>query len=56
MRNFNASEKSKKTVKSMIETKDGDKVKEQGGKKSKNAKKEGEKCNILIVNKLINDY
>ncbi len=40
----------------MIETKDGDKVKEQGGKKSKNAKKEGEKCNILIVNKLINDY
>ncbi|XP_016093160.1 signal recognition particle receptor subunit alpha-like isoform X1 [Sinocyclocheilus grahami] len=43
MRNFNESEKSKKTVKSMIETKDGDKSKEQGGKKSKNAKKEGEK-------------
>lgn len=42
MRNFNASEKSKKTVKSMIETKDGDKIKEQGGKKSKNAKKEAE--------------
>ncbi|XP_016431208.1 signal recognition particle receptor subunit alpha-like isoform X2 [Sinocyclocheilus rhinocerous] len=42
MRNFNESEKSKKTVKSMIETKDGDKSKEQGGKKSKNAKKEAE--------------
>uniref|UniRef100_A0A8C2DZI2 SRP receptor subunit alpha n=1 Tax=Cyprinus carpio TaxID=7962 RepID=A0A8C2DZI2_CYPCA len=42
MRNFNESEKSKKTVKSMIETKDGDKTKEQGGKKSKNAKKEAE--------------
>lgn len=37
------SQKSQKTVKSMIETKDGDKSKEQGGKKSKNAKKEGEK-------------
>ncbi|XP_073706453.1 signal recognition particle receptor subunit alpha-like [Garra rufa] len=43
MRTFKESEKSKKTVKSMIETKDGDKSKEQGGKKSKNAKKEGEK-------------
>lgn len=38
------SQKSQKTVKSMIETKDGDKNKEQGGKKSKNAKKEGENC------------
>uniref|UniRef100_A0A671L7G1 Signal recognition particle receptor subunit alpha-like n=1 Tax=Sinocyclocheilus anshuiensis TaxID=1608454 RepID=A0A671L7G1_9TELE len=44
MRTFNESQKSQKTVKSMIETKDGDKSKEQGGKKSKNAKKEGEKC------------
>uniref|UniRef100_A0A673FWQ6 SRP54-type proteins GTP-binding domain-containing protein n=1 Tax=Sinocyclocheilus rhinocerous TaxID=307959 RepID=A0A673FWQ6_9TELE len=43
MRTFNESQKSQKTVKSMIETKDGDKSKEQGGKKSKNAKKEGEK-------------
>uniref|UniRef100_A0A8C1PMQ6 SRP receptor subunit alpha n=2 Tax=Cyprinus carpio TaxID=7962 RepID=A0A8C1PMQ6_CYPCA len=43
MRTFNESQKSQKTVKSMIETKDGDKSKEQVGKKSKNAKKEGEK-------------
>lgn len=42
MRTFEQSQKSKKTVKSMIETKDGDKSKEQGGKKNKNAKKEGE--------------
>ncbi|CAM4576911.1 unnamed protein product [Leuciscus chuanchicus] len=41
MKNFKESQKSQKTVKSMIETKDGDKSKEQGGKKSKNAKKEG---------------
>lgn len=41
MRTFTQSEKSKKTVKSMIETKGGDKGKEQGGKKNKNAKKEG---------------
>ncbi|XP_048023654.1 signal recognition particle receptor subunit alpha [Megalobrama amblycephala] len=41
MRTFDMSQKSQKTVKSMIETKDGDKSKEQGGKKSKNAKKEG---------------
>lgn len=40
MRTFTESQKSQKTVKSMIETKDGDKSKEQGGKKSKNAKKE----------------
>ncbi|XP_038817072.1 signal recognition particle receptor subunit alpha-like isoform X1 [Salvelinus namaycush] len=40
MRSFNASLKSQKTVKSMIETKGGDKGKEQGGKKNKNAKKE----------------
>uniref|UniRef100_A0A8C5AIK3 SRP receptor subunit alpha n=1 Tax=Gadus morhua TaxID=8049 RepID=A0A8C5AIK3_GADMO len=41
MRTFTESLKSQKTVKSMIETKGGDKVKEQGGKKNKNAKKEG---------------
>ncbi|XP_037534036.1 signal recognition particle receptor subunit alpha [Nematolebias whitei] len=39
MRTFNMSEKSQKTVKSMIETKGGDKGKEQGGKKNKNTKK-----------------
>lgn len=43
MRTFKESEKSQKTVKSMIETKGGDKGKEQGGKKNKNTKKEG-KC------------
>uniref|UniRef100_A0A3B4ZGF9 SRP receptor subunit alpha n=1 Tax=Stegastes partitus TaxID=144197 RepID=A0A3B4ZGF9_9TELE len=42
MRSFKESEKSQKTVKSMIETKGGDKGKEQGGKKSKNTKKEGD--------------
>uniref|UniRef100_A0A3P8U7Y4 SRP receptor subunit alpha n=1 Tax=Amphiprion percula TaxID=161767 RepID=A0A3P8U7Y4_AMPPE len=42
MRSFKQSEKSQKTVKSMIETKGGDKGKEQGGKKNKNTKKEGE--------------
>lgn len=36
MRGFDESEKSKKTVKSMIETKSGDKAKESGGKKKKN--------------------
>lgn len=40
MRSFKESEKSQKTVKSMIETKGGDKGKEQGGKKNKNTKKE----------------
>ncbi|KAM9853297.1 signal recognition particle receptor subunit alpha [Aulostomus maculatus] len=40
MRSFKESEKSQKTVKSMIETKGGDKGKDQGGKKSKNTKKE----------------
>ncbi|KAG7479918.1 hypothetical protein JOB18_038864 [Solea senegalensis] len=40
MRPFEESDKSKKTVKSMIETKGGDKGKEQGGKKNKNTKKE----------------
>ncbi|XP_071765718.2 signal recognition particle receptor subunit alpha [Centroberyx gerrardi] len=40
MRTFTESQKSQKTVKSMIETKGGDKAKEQGGKKNKNAKKE----------------
>uniref|UniRef100_A0A8P4G770 SRP receptor subunit alpha n=1 Tax=Dicentrarchus labrax TaxID=13489 RepID=A0A8P4G770_DICLA len=38
------SEKSQKTVKSMIETKGGDKTKERSGKKNKNTKKEGECC------------
>ncbi|XP_012693888.1 signal recognition particle receptor subunit alpha isoform X2 [Clupea harengus] len=42
MRTFTQSLKSQKTVKSMIETKGGDKGKEQGGKKNKNAKKEEE--------------
>uniref|UniRef100_A0AAX7W1G9 SRP54-type proteins GTP-binding domain-containing protein n=1 Tax=Astatotilapia calliptera TaxID=8154 RepID=A0AAX7W1G9_ASTCA len=45
MRTFEQSGKSQKTVKSMIETKGGDKGKEQGGKKNKNAKKEG-KCSL----------
>ncbi|XP_012722280.2 signal recognition particle receptor subunit alpha [Fundulus heteroclitus] len=40
MRSFEKSEKSQKTVKSMIETKGGDKAKEQGGKKNKHTKKE----------------
>ncbi|XP_040901777.1 signal recognition particle receptor subunit alpha [Toxotes jaculatrix] len=40
MRSFKESEKSQKTVKSMIDTKGGDKGKEQGGKKNKNTKKE----------------
>ncbi|KAL0973311.1 hypothetical protein UPYG_G00201790 [Umbra pygmaea] len=40
MKSFNESLKSQKTVKSMIETKGGEKGKEQGGKKTKNAKKE----------------
>nr|XP_046246297.1 signal recognition particle receptor subunit alpha [Scatophagus argus] len=40
MRTFKESEKSQKTVKSMIETKSGEKGKEQGGKKNKNTKKE----------------
>lgn len=40
MRSFKESEKSQKTVKSMIETKGGEKIKEQGGKKNKNTKKE----------------
>ncbi|KAM3616074.1 uncharacterized protein V6R79_011927 [Siganus canaliculatus] len=40
MRTFKESDKSQKTVKSMIETKGGDKGKEQGSKKNKNTKKE----------------
>ncbi|XP_051253575.1 signal recognition particle receptor subunit alpha [Dicentrarchus labrax] len=40
MRTFKESEKSQKTVKSMIETKGGDKTKERSGKKNKNTKKE----------------
>lgn len=49
MRTFKESEKSQKTVKSMIETKGGDKDKEQGGKKNKNTKKEGEWSTIKII-------
>uniref|UniRef100_A0A4W4H5D8 SRP54-type proteins GTP-binding domain-containing protein n=1 Tax=Electrophorus electricus TaxID=8005 RepID=A0A4W4H5D8_ELEEL len=41
MRTYYKSQKSQKTVKSMIETKGGDKGKEQTSKKNKNAKKEG---------------
>ncbi|XP_068173453.1 signal recognition particle receptor subunit alpha [Antennarius striatus] len=40
MRTFKESDKSQKTVKSMIEKKGGDKAKEKGGKKNKNTKKE----------------
>ncbi|XP_033832566.1 signal recognition particle receptor subunit alpha [Periophthalmus magnuspinnatus] len=39
MRTFEESDKSQKTVKSMIETKGGDKGKDSGGKKNKNTKK-----------------
>uniref|UniRef100_A0A7N5ZRX4 SRP54-type proteins GTP-binding domain-containing protein n=1 Tax=Anabas testudineus TaxID=64144 RepID=A0A7N5ZRX4_ANATE len=49
MRSFKESEKSQKTVKSMIETKGGDKGKEQGGKKNKNTKKEGMFLNVPAV-------
>uniref|UniRef100_A0AAY5EUY8 SRP54-type proteins GTP-binding domain-containing protein n=1 Tax=Electrophorus electricus TaxID=8005 RepID=A0AAY5EUY8_ELEEL len=42
MRTYYKSQKSQKTVKSMIETKGGDKGKEQTSKKNKNAKKEAE--------------
>lgn len=48
MRTFEQSGKSQKTVKSMIETKGGDIGKEQGGKKNKNAKKEG-KCSLSVI-------
>uniref|UniRef100_A0A3B3YQJ9 SRP54-type proteins GTP-binding domain-containing protein n=1 Tax=Poecilia mexicana TaxID=48701 RepID=A0A3B3YQJ9_9TELE len=50
MRSFKESEKSQKTVKSMIETKGGDKSKEQGGKKNKNTKKEGKRRGCLYFN------
>uniref|UniRef100_A0A8C9VBS6 SRP receptor subunit alpha n=1 Tax=Scleropages formosus TaxID=113540 RepID=A0A8C9VBS6_SCLFO len=40
MKSFEKSQKSQKTVKSMIETKGGDKSKEQGGKNKKGNKKE----------------
>uniref|UniRef100_A0A8C7MYW2 SRP receptor subunit alpha n=1 Tax=Oncorhynchus kisutch TaxID=8019 RepID=A0A8C7MYW2_ONCKI len=53
MRSFNASLKSQKTVKSMIETKGGDKGKEQGGKKNKNAKKEGEQAKAPASQKTV---
>uniref|UniRef100_A0A8C6STG2 SRP receptor subunit alpha n=1 Tax=Neogobius melanostomus TaxID=47308 RepID=A0A8C6STG2_9GOBI len=42
MRTFEESDKSQKTVKSMIEIKGGDKAKESGGKKNKSTKKGGE--------------
>lgn len=44
MRTFKESEKSQKTVRSMIEVKGGDKGKEQSSKKNKNTKKEGKSC------------
>lgn len=44
MRTFKESEKSQKTVRSMIEVKGGDKGKEPSSKKNKNAKKEGKSC------------
>ncbi|RXM90621.1 Signal recognition particle receptor subunit alpha [Acipenser ruthenus] len=48
MKTFMQSQKSQKTVKSMIETRGGEKGKEkESNKKSKNAKKEGE-CQCLI--------
>lgn len=50
MRSFKESEKSQKTVKSMIETKGGDKGKEQGGKKNKNTKKEAPAAEPVKVN------
>lgn len=42
MRTYNESQKSQKTVKSMIETKSGDKIRESTSKKNKNNRKEGE--------------
>ncbi|KAG9348539.1 hypothetical protein JZ751_002275 [Albula glossodonta] len=47
MKTFQESQKSQKTVKSMIETKGGDKAREHGGKKSKNAKKEAPPAEIM---------
>ncbi|XP_061916491.1 signal recognition particle receptor subunit alpha [Entelurus aequoreus] len=47
MRSFKESEKSQKTVKSMIETKGGDKGKEQGSKKSKHTKKEAPAADVV---------
>lgn len=44
MRTFKESDKSQKTVRSMIEVKGGDKGKEQSSKKNKNTKKEGKSC------------
>lgn len=49
MRTFKESEKSQKTVKSMIETKGGDKGKDLGGKKNKNTKKEGEYGSVCLL-------
>lgn len=53
MRSFKDSEKSQKTVKSMIETKGGDKGKEPSGKKNKNTKKEGKELIVVGVMQLI---
>ncbi|XP_051934426.1 signal recognition particle receptor subunit alpha [Hippocampus zosterae] len=47
MRSFKESEKSQKTVKSMIEIKGGDKEKDQGSKKSKNTKKEAPPVDLV---------
>lgn len=49
MRTFKESEKSQKTVKSMIETKGGDKGKDPGGKKNKSTKKEGKYGYICLL-------
>lgn len=49
MRTFKESDKSQKTVKSMIETKGGDKGKDLGGKKNKNTKKEGKYGYICLL-------
>ncbi|XP_040031608.2 signal recognition particle receptor subunit alpha [Gasterosteus aculeatus] len=52
MRSFKESEKSQKTVKSMIETKGGEKVKEPGGKKNKNTKKEAPAAVPVVVDQV----
>ncbi|XP_061537183.1 signal recognition particle receptor subunit alpha isoform X2 [Phycodurus eques] len=53
MRSFKESEKSQKTVKSMIEIKGGEKEKEQGSKKSKNTKKEDQGKGTSSASKLV---
>uniref|UniRef100_A0A6Q2Z2P3 SRP54-type proteins GTP-binding domain-containing protein n=1 Tax=Esox lucius TaxID=8010 RepID=A0A6Q2Z2P3_ESOLU len=56
MRSFNESLKSQKTVKSMIETKGGDKGKEQGGKKNKNCCYQGMQLSSMKGDLLAVDY